>query len=57
MFACITFICHTCPDVDFNKPKQVASMLSSCFSKIAVEIVKKRTLRVQNHKKYTLFAR
>jgi hypothetical protein len=53
MFACVTFIFYTCLDVDFNRPKQMASMLSSCFSKIAVEIVKKRTLRVQNNKANT----
>jgi hypothetical protein len=41
MIACILFVLCACPDVDFNKPKQMVSMLSSCFNKVVVKVVKK----------------
>jgi len=44
MIACIILVLYTCPDVGFNKPKQMASVLSSCFNKIVVEIVKKKII-------------
>jgi len=47
MIACIILVLYTCPVVGFNTPKQMTSVLSSCFNKIIVEVVKKINLHVQ----------
>ena len=38
MIACIIFVLYSCPDVDFNTPKQMASVLSSYFNKFVVKL-------------------